>query len=74
MKSLNNLKLIVLLSALLAVAPFQSGFCCQGKGATCDNEGQKCCPIDDETQKPLECIGIEEYGVGECKIKEDSKE
>ncbi|MBI2995686.1 MAG: hypothetical protein HYY52_03130 [Candidatus Melainabacteria bacterium] len=78
-KHLSKLTSIGLTASLAAIFPFQAGFCCQGKGATCDNEGQVCCPFDEPesnggTGKTLKCEGIEEYGVGECKIDEKGSE
>ena len=65
----NKILIVLSFAFIVALLPIQSGICCQGNGATCDNEGQKCCPFDEDGTTALECVGIEEYGVGECKPK-----
>ena len=56
MKLLKKLFILLPFVIFMAVTNLQSGLCdCAQKDEACDNGGMKCCAIDPETKKPLEC-------------------
>lgn len=74
------IKLLIFIPAFvcLAVFPFQSGFCCQQEGATCQNHpdhpDQVCCSNDTEFEcwDELTNKRAEDDTIGVCRVKKNS--